>query len=295
MRITQKTMFSNFMRDINKNRSEMAELQSDLSSGRSVRFPSQDPVSFQSSRIMEEDIKKTEQYQGNINSGLRQASLSQGALDGAIDGLIQLKEIAVQGASSSLGENQRENLADKVAGVRKNLVNTLNREYGERQLFAGTNSDTKPFELQNDGTVVNNSNDTAPTIIAGDGVKIDISVSGEEIADTEAGDLFEVIGDLEQSLRDNDADAVSDMIPKSDKIIEHVTDLTSRLGDNINRMEFMNEQYESTKITQKSHVSKLVDTDYAQAFSELQRNQVAFESAMAVHSNMFKNTLLDYL
>jgi flagellin-like hook-associated protein FlgL len=39
----------------------------------------------------------------------------------------------------------------------------------------------------------------------------------------------------------------------------------------------------------------MVDTDYANAFSEMQRIQVAFDSAMAVHSNMFGSSLLDYL
>ncbi len=85
------------------------------------------------------------------------------------------------------------------------------------------------------------------------------------------------------------------MLGDLDDVVEHVTDLTSNLGNNINRMDYMFEQYESSTITQKSDVSQLVDTDYAEAFSAMQRNQVAYESAMAVHTTMFKNTLLDYL
>ena len=295
MRITQQTIFSNFMRDINMNRGEMAELQSALSSGRQVRVPSQDPIAFESSRLIEENIRKNEQFQSNIDSGLRQARLAQGAMNDAIDGLIKVKELVVQGSSSSLGDNERENLANEVAGLRESLVNTFNRSYGDRHMFAGTQSDQQPFELQNDGTVDNNSNDTPPSITAGDGVSIDIGIDGKELTDTEEGQLFETLGNIEQALRDNDVEAINDMIPAQDSAIEHVTNLASKLGDNINRMEFMNEQYESTKITQKSDVSDLVDTDYAQAFSELQRNQVAYESAMAVHSKMFENTLLNYI
>ena len=162
-------------------------------------------------------------------------------------------------------------------------------------MFAGTKSDQQPFDLQDDGTVINNSNDTPPSITAGDGVKIDIGIDGKGLTDTSEGQLFDIISDVEQALRDNDVEAINDMIPAQDEAIEHVTNLASELGDNINRMEFMNEQYESTKITQKSDVSDLVDTDYAQAFSKLQRNQVAYESAMAVHSRMFENTLLNYI
>ncbi|WP_138430766.1 hypothetical protein [Fodinibius saliphilus] len=294
MRITQKTIFSSFMRDVNQNRNEMAQIQSSLSSGRSVRAPSQDPISFQSSRIVEGNIKKTTQYQSNLESGTRQGRLAQEALDDIVDNLMKVKEVMVKGASSSVGDSERENMANQISGIRKNIVDSLNRDYGDRYLFAGTKSDAKPFELSG-STVTNNSNNKPPKIVAGDGVKINISITGQEIADVNGQDMFTLLGDIEQAFRNNDSDGINGLLSESDDMIQHATDLTSRLGDNINRMNFMYEQYESTRITQESDVSELVDTNYAQAFSNLQRNQVAYESAMAVHSKMFENTLLNYI
>lgn len=294
MRITQKSIFSSFMRDVNKNRGEMARIQSDLSSGREVRKPSQDPVSFQSSRIIEGNIEKNEQFQSNINNGLRQGRLAQDSLDGVIDSLILVKNMMVKGASDSVGVSEREAMADKVSGIKKQIIDSLNAQYGDRYLFAGTNSGEKPFE-QAGGVLANNSNDKPPHIVAADGVEIDISITGQDVVGTGAGDLFDIIGNAEEALRNNDNEALKDMLPDSDKAIEHVTNLASKLGDNINRMDFMFESYESLKISQKSDVSELVDTNYAEAFSRLQRNQVAYESAMAAHSKMFKNVLLNYI
>lgn len=295
MRITQKTIFSDFMRDINLNRSQMAEIQSDLSSGHSVRLPSQDPISFQQSRRIQEDISRAEQYQSNISSGLRQGRVAQQVLDDSIDELIKMKEIAVQGATDSLDDQDREDLADEIAGIRENIISNLNKSYGDRYLFAGTNSDTQPFVLVPPATVNNNSNNTNPSVVADEGVTIDISVNGQDLAATGAGDLFQIIGNIEQELRNNNPTAVNNLLPQADEAIDHVTDAASKLGDNLSRLDFMFEQYESTKITQKDDVSELIDTDYAEAFSKLQRNQVAYESAMAVHTTMFENTLLDYI
>lgn len=294
MRITQQSMFSNFMRDVNKNRTEMSEIQSELSSGREVRLPSQNPVAYQSSRIIKGNIQKDEQFQSNISSGLRQGRLAQDAMDSITDEFIQLKQLVVQGSSDSLGEAERESMADKIGGIRERLVNNLNSQYGDRYLFAGTNSGDQPFDLTG-GVVTNNSNNSPPNILAADGVEIDISLTGQEITNTTAGDLFDIIENVETALRNNDNDALNNLLPDVDEAIEHITDLTSKLGDNINRMDFMFEQYESKKITQKSNVSELIDTNYADAFSKLQRNQVAYESAMAAHSKMFKNVLLNYI
>lgn len=297
MRVTQKILFGNFMRDINRNRADLGKAQSALSSGKAVRIPSHDPTSFQRSRIIEENIRKEEQYQKNISSGLRQGRMAQEALDETIDRLIDVKQILTQGANDSSDGKVRGNMADEIAGIRDSIVFTLNRSQGDRHLFAGTNSAQKPFE--NDpgapGGVANNSNNTAPSVSVADGVKLDISVSGTELRDTEAGDLFEILGTIEQALRNNDKDVLSGLIDDIDSGIEHTVTVTSRLGNNINRMEYIFEQYESAKISQKSDVSELVDADYAQSFSELQRIQVAFESAMAVHSTMFNNSLLHYI
>jgi flagellar hook-associated protein 3 FlgL len=297
MRVTQKILFGNFLRDVNKNRSEMGRLQSDLSSGKSVRFPSQDPVSFQRSRVIEDRVRKDEQYQSNISGGLRQARASQEALEEMVDRLIDIKTKVIEGASDSSDDQVRENMADEVSSIRESLVYTLNLSSGDRYLFAGTNSAQKPFEFDAlaPGGVQNNSNATAPEALVADGVKIEISVSGNDLTNTAAGDTFEVIGNIEQALRDNDTAAINGMISDIDSVIEHTTLVTSRLGSNINRMEFMFEQYESSKIVKKADISELVDTDYAQAFSDLQRVQVAYESAMAVHTTMFNNTLLNYL
>ena len=93
----------------------------------------------------------------------------------------------------------------------------------------------------------------------------------------------------------DDGEALNNLITASDELIDHTTDATSRLGNNIARMEYMYEQYENTKVTQKSEISKLVDTDYAQSISDLQQNQTIYESAMAVHTRMFNNSLLNYI
>jgi len=294
MRITQKTIFNNLMRDVNKNRSEMANLESDLSSGVRVRVPSRDPVSFQSSRIIKSNIRKNKQYQKNIDSGLRQSKMAQDALSGMVDNLMKVKETLVQGSNDSYGANERKNMADEISGIRKDLVSSLNRNYGNRFLFAGTKSDAKPFQLSG-STVTNNSNNKPPKIVAGDGVKINISVTGKEITNIKGQQLFTLLGNMEKALRNNNPQNVNSLISKSDDMIDHVSKLASKLGDSINRMNFMNQQYDSTKITQKSNVSELIDTDYADAFSKLQRNRVAYKSAMAVHSKMFENTLLNYI
>lgn len=308
MRVTQQLLFGNLMRDVNKNRSQMGKIQSDLSSGRSVRLPSQGPVEFQRSRVIEENLRKEAQYQNNISNGLRQSRIAQESMHEAIDRMIDVKKLMVQGANSATDQKVSDTIAQEIRGIRDTLINTFNVRTGDRYLFAGTNSSVKPFEIVEyvepippdpdenpPGLVENNSNAKAPSILAGDGITIDVSISGEELRDTSAGDFFQILEDAIEALENGDHQEVNGLLGDVDAAIEHITNLGAKIGTNINRMDFMFEQYESGRISQKSQISEMVDTNYAQAFSDLQTNQIAYEAAMAVHSTMFSNTLLNFM
>jgi flagellar hook-associated protein 3 len=350
-------------------------------------MPSQGPVEFERSRIINENIRKEEQYQDNVSTGLRQSRAAQEALDETIDRLIEIKGNLVQGATGTSNSQVRETMAREIEGIRDTLVNTLNVSSGDRYLFAGTNSDTIPFELKdtfadvagadiggaagseiteiqitdsdgtsianatgltidtstvdatsmqaivdeitalgvngltanvngtNDGIIVSNSSSNEQYTVEftgdfnGDGIDTQTSDTGEIASpgdvqnnssnanpkDTDAGDVFGIINNIIDALDADDTNALSQLLTDADTAIEHVSNQAAKIGTNINRMDFLFEQYESSKIAQRAEISNLVDTDYAETFSDLQRNQIAYESAMAVHSTMFSNTLLDYL
>ncbi|MCG8372572.1 MAG: flagellar hook-associated protein FlgL [Balneolales bacterium] len=297
MRVTNRLLLDNFMRDITLNRNEYADISSRLSSGKEVRYASDDPVNFQRSRFLEENLRKVNQFQSNIDSGLRQARFAQEALDAAIDDLIKVKSVLVQGASDNYDEGDRENMADQVAGLRDSLVSLFNTKSGDRYLFAGTNSAVPPFEEDplNPGAILNNSNSSDPKVAVDDGVLVNVSINGQELVATDSGDLFTILGDIEQALRDNDSTILNSLMDAADDMVDQVTDSASKIGSNINRMEFQFEQYEFTKITLESDISSLTDADYAEAAADLSSNQIAYDSAIAVYQSMFSNTLLNYL
>lgn len=297
MRVTQSMLTGDFLRDINKNRNQMGAVQSQLSSGKMVRIPSHDPIAFSRSRIIGADLEKQEQYQNNVSGGLRQARMSQEVLDETLDRLVDVKRIVTQGATSTSNAAARTNMAEEIASIKEILVSGFNTSYGDRFLFAGTNSGQAPFAEDPTavGGVSDTSNNKALKVQIADGVQVDISITGSSLRNTSAGDFFGVLDTIEQALRNNDQGTLNAMLNDVDTVIDHTSVLTSRLGYNINRMEFMFEQYEATKIGLHSDISQLTDTDFAKGFSEMQRLQVSFEAAMAVHSQLIKNTLLNYL
>lgn len=297
MRITQLTTFNTLKRYLNDNREALAKYQQQLSSGKRVTKASDDNIAFATSRQLNNAVRKNEQFQTNISSGLTKARFAQDALNGMIDVLIDFKRIGVNAASATLDGQDRENLADQVAGLKEKIVEMGNTEFNGAHLFAGTNSDTPPFALDATapGGVSDTSNAKSLDTQISDTSRVAVSVTGDKLRNTGSGDLFEIMQNMEDALRANDATAVNATLDTADSAINHVTSLASGLGSNINRMEFLDEQLKSQVITQEGEISELTDTDYAEAISNVQKQETSYQAALSVHSRIIQTSLLDFL
>lgn len=297
MRITQLTTFNNLTRYLNDNREALAKFQQQLSSGKRVTKASDDSIAFSTSRHLESAIRKNEQYQTNISSGLTKARFAQDSLDGMIDVLIDFKQIGVNAASATLNERDREILADQVAGLKEKIVELGNTDFNGTHLFAGTKTDAPPFTLDAAATggVSDTSNNKALKTQITDTSRVAVSVTGDKLRDTGSGDLFGIMQNMEDALRANDQTAVNASIDTASDAIDHVTRLASGLGSNINRMDFLAGQLEGQAITQEGEISRLTDTDYAKAISNVQKYETSYQAALSVHSRIIQTSLLDFL
>lgn len=286
---------NDLLRDISSNRNELAKIQNQVSSGVKVRNPSDEPTAFATSKGLEEQIARNDEYQNAIESGLTQSRVAQDSLDAMSDQMVDLKRIVTQGANdTALQDSDREALADEVAGIRENLVDRLNTSTDGRYLFAGTQVDQQPFELE--GTdVTYNGNDSELTVPVNDGMEVKISMTGDEVTDVNGDNLFDMLGRIETALRDNDDAGVKAEMENVDNAVAHIASAGSNLGSRINQLEFSNEQFEVGNNNLKSEVSRLVDTDYAEALSELQKFQTAYQAALSANSELMQTNLLNFL
>lgn len=297
MRITQLLTFNGFQETLKNNREKLAEFQERLSTGKRVVRPSDDNVAFGNSRQIEEAHRKNEQYQRNIGTGLSYARGTQESLDGMIDLLIDFKSVAVNAANDTLNTEDREILADKVAGLKKRIVDLGNRKFNDVFLFGGTNSDNKPFTIDSSATggVADTSNSSALKAQISESSVLETTITGDELRNTAAGDLFGIMQNVEDALRANDRQAIENALSDVEETVSHVTGLASGIGININRMDFLSSQLESRALEQEGEISRLTDADYAETITQFKKQQNAYQAALSVHSRISQMSLLNHI
>lgn len=148
MRITDKMSQNQVMTSIQKNRSELAQLQNQATTGKKVTTPSDDPMGATKVLVNRTELKNAEQFEKNIYSAKIFLDTSESTMSQLGEALIRTKELALQAASDTIGESQRTMIGSEVAQIYNSVLEISNRRLGERFLFGGTKTHIAPFNRE---------------------------------------------------------------------------------------------------------------------------------------------------
>ena len=145
MRISDAHVFAALNKQLNNTKAAVAKAQERAASGLAVAKPSDDPVAFAAAQ--RERSKKT-----LADAGMKVADLALTHLNGAdealglaTDGIANAKELALQAASDTLGEDQRKSLGEQIHKIREQMVALGNTQVAGSYVFAGYRDDKEPY------------------------------------------------------------------------------------------------------------------------------------------------------
>lgn len=145
MRVTDKMNQAQVLTNIQKNRTELANLQNQAATMKRVNKPSDDPVAAARILANRTENKNLEQFDKNINHAKMFLESTESALQQIGDTLIRTKELAIQAANDTNDAYARQMIGSEIEQIYNGLVATSNQRLGERFIFGGHQSLTQPF------------------------------------------------------------------------------------------------------------------------------------------------------
>src|SRR5436190_22239626 len=126
MRITENMKFSSVQRSLGSLRSRHATLTNQITTGRKILAPSDDPVAAAKLVRLNARAARTADYQKTISSVRGDITTSEGSFAEASQLMVRAHELALQGANDALSPKDRSALAVEVASLKEQLVATAN-------------------------------------------------------------------------------------------------------------------------------------------------------------------------
>jgi len=145
-RVTHNIMAKDAVYNINTHQSRMTDLQNNISTGKKVRLPHEDPVAATHSMLYRTRISEIRQFINNIKEGKSRLEIAEGAIRSAVDILHRLEELTVQGANGTYTQEDRAKIAVEIDELLKQMIEIANTKFKGESIFAGFQTDRVPFE-----------------------------------------------------------------------------------------------------------------------------------------------------
>lgn len=301
MRITNKTLTSNYLRNLNRNLAQVQKYHNQLSSGKEVSKPSDNPMLVSKIMSLKDNIAANEQYNTNISDSLGWTQTQDTALNDVSRTLNRIRDLMVYGANGSLSDTDRAAIKDEVEMQMGQLVDVLNTNFDGRYIFAGQKTTTRPFELVN-GVILydGDKNNIAREISTG--VTIDLVTSGREVVgtgddtDNELGKfLNDVLNAFSNKEGKSPKDLSGDLLGKMDTHLDRILRTRSKIGAVHNRLEAAEARNKAENMNLKGLLSNREDIDVAEKYMEFSIMAVVYQASLKTGANILQPSLLDYL
>ncbi len=137
MRVTEKTRIGLPRARIEDLRTRQANINEQVSTGRRINRPSDDPLGTMRITNYQTTERQVEQFQRNLERGSAFLHQADSALNESVDSLNRIRELTIQSISAVLTQQDANSLAAEVATIREHLISLSNTRVGDHHIFAG--------------------------------------------------------------------------------------------------------------------------------------------------------------
>lgn len=291
MRVTNRSIFESIKYNLGTISDELNKANEIASTGKRINKLSDDPVGLTQSLSIQSSLANITQMQRNIDYGQSWLNSSESALTSVSNILSDTKALCVQMASGTVGADQRAAAAENVQNNLDEIVSLANTNVNGSYIFAGSKTDTVPFDQDGTGNVTYNGDNTAFSIKISNNASIEIGSDGQAVF----GTLFTTLSDLKTALQNNDVTGIQDAMGKLDDSMNDISAKISDIGSKTDRMDIKKNIFQDLNLTDTTRLSTIEDADMAQAIMDVSAAQLTYQAALASSSKVMSLSLVDYL
>jgi len=264
------------------------QLQQELSSGRRVSRPADDPSATGASMQLRSHKRADDQYLRNMQDASGRLDVTDTALSGLSDRVRRVRDLLVQAGNGGINTEGLAAISTEITSIRGEVIDLYNTRWLDRPVFGGT----APGSVAVDTTTGAYVGDDAPiqARIARDAtIRVDTAGTAAG-ADTLPGVLDQVASDVV-----NNNSAVGSDLTLLDGELSKVLTALGDVGARASRVDTNKDRVQAEQLDFTSRISENEDVDLPATIMQLQASQVAYQSALGAAAKVLQVSLIDFL
>lgn len=292
-RVSTSYQYNSSQSQIQKSGNAYFAAQRRVSTGRRINDLGDDPTGVSNIISMSSVKAGLAQYSANLDRANSRLASTENSFAEVTTLLNRANALTVSGATATIGQNERQAMASEMTSIRDRLVQLANSKDGNGDfIFAGTAVKTTPFTVAS-GVITYNGDLGSVKVEAAPGQTMDLSISGSQSFFTTA---FDTLTSTITALQNNDTATLSNAsLTNIQAGLQTANQYRGEIG---NRMRTVTDyQFDQTRRIEEltKGVSDVTDVDLAQAITDYQSAQTAYQAALQMAGQGNKLSLMDFI
>jgi flagellar hook-associated protein 3 FlgL len=293
-RITQNMMNTTLMYDLQNVSAQLAKSQQELSSGKSLTQPSDDPFAASQALKLRSDLASNTQYQSNVNDANAWQNVADTALGDIGDSLQRARDLVVQGASGTTDASGRAAIVTELTQLVDSIKTDANAQYAGRYIFSGTATTTQPYQLGANDAYSGNTALISREI--GTGVQVAVNQPGSSIVGDDTSGLLATLRTVISDLNSGNTAALSTTDLKAiDTANDTLLNARAQVGALSDRLTTALNRLQQTQQSTTQILSDTEDADVADVMVKFSTQQAAYQAALRAGAQIIQPSLMDFL
>ncbi|HMD45972.1 MAG TPA: flagellin [Acidimicrobiales bacterium] len=298
------TIATSMITNLERDQSSIAALETEVSTGFAVNTPADSPGEAANIVSLQASITRASQYQTNAQDGIGWLNTANSTMNSVIGLLQQVRSVVLGISSADLSQGQAglNAVADQVTSSLQELVGLANTQYAGQAIFSGTGNPHAAYDPA--GNYLGAGNPPVRTVAPG--TQVPISATGPQVFGTGAtgllssvpgnlGVLAQIVSDLQTGTPASVQAAQTTDLANLDTATTQVETQAAVLGGAQQSMQAYSEQATNTTNSLTQQLSSVSDVNMAQALTNLQLQQSAYQSALYATSQLKTDSIVQYL
>lgn len=300
MRITPNMMTQQFLYNITNDNNQMANLENQLSTGKTLNEPSDNPLAVSEDMSLTDTLSQTTAYQNTISQSQTWMNSTSAALSNLNTTLQQLQQLVIQASNGTNTDSAaRSALVASATEFVSNVSQIADTQQGTRYLFGGTATSTPPSSYAFSSAI-----STLPgvssnqTMQVANGVAMPINVTAVSLFQTAppgAADLQQTMTSILADLQSGEQQNLSTDLANLNANMTQVTSIEANLGSRQTRMTAISNQMSQYATLVANQKGNLEDANMAQVITSFNTDQTVYQAALKLGAQILQPTLVSYL
>lgn len=286
-RVTQASISSIALQGLQSSLTRVQNLQQQLSSGKQISQPSDDPAGTSASMTFRSQQVASEQYLRNADSATGRLNVTDSTLSSLSDRVRAVRDLMVNSQNGAISQDSRVALSKQIDSLKTEIVSLYNTTYLDRPIFGGTVTGTQAVDPTT-GAYIGNDQPLETRISPDTTIRFD--VKGTAVAADVLPAALDQVSANVQGLGATaaDFDAIDSALSKLQQAIGDV-------GARSARIDSTRANVDSQRLDLQSRISNNEDVDLPEVIMNLQAQQVGYQAALGTAAKIMQQSLVDFL